>query len=416
MSASLRVFTWPQLLIFFCLALVACSLGTLLSYNGPLTTPAWHDWANGVCSSGPGVNDGAAHAPIIDIIRAALALVLVVFGFNRLSIIPSQDDKNDKRRLNWLPVLLPSVSARLRRTPSLAFEASFAFEKWVLLAFLLLAIVVIAISRPLDLLGVWVLKGSTQYSLLAQIGLLYSTDFSNVTRPYLFPYSLYILGLWYCMALPVLLAIIRSIKSDRLEYTRLQSALEVKPIGSLTDIPQNIAGTYERKCLECFDFINTIGKRYALFLLGVFVICFIQETRLSCSVLTGATDTGKLLLLLLTVASLGAMLFAYLRLHYDARKAGQAGINTISDALEKVPSREPDLRRATEVAEVIRKRDGLAELNAVIRGAGLVGLILGLIWKYVLHGSLCSIAYAILPDALVAAAAKLLQLKCIAPH
>src|SRR5579862_8121997 len=124
-SKPLRVFNWPKLLVFFGLALVACAIGTLFSYNGPLSSVGWHNWAISVCSSSAKSADGAAHAPIIDIIRACLAAVLSEFAFYRLSIIPGGGNADDQRRLNWFPVLLPKGARGLRGTPSTAFEASF---------------------------------------------------------------------------------------------------------------------------------------------------------------------------------------------------------------------------------------------------------------------------------------------------
>jgi hypothetical protein len=412
---SLARFSWNQLLLLLATGVVACTVGTFFSYNGPLSSPAWQDWVNQQCSSRPGAHDGTTYGPVIDVIRAVLAAGLTVFAFYRLSIIPTGRAPTKQRPLNWIPVLRAADAERLGGEPDLQFEAGFGFEKWLLAGFLVLAVLVITIDRPLEFLGE--IGHATASSLFGNVGLLYSADFAGVTKTYLFPYSLYIMGLWYFMALPVLLALIRRIRYDMFDYAQLSAALVVPEGVQAAGLAHNAVGLYERKCFACFGFTTDIGKRYALFLIGVVLLCYFEQVRLQCSVLAGATDTGKLLLLLLSVSSFAAVIYTYLRLHYEVRVKAQLGVTTLSDALERDETRAQELRDATDLAEKIRQKEGLAEFSSIVGGGGLVGIIAVLFWKIVLHGDLCTTAYAIFPNALVQQIAKVFQLQCpLPPH
>jgi len=139
--------------------------------------------------------------------------------------------------------------------------------------------------------------------------------------------------------------------------------------------------------------------------LGLLVILYIQRTQLSCSVFPSSADLGKVFLLFFTASTLWIMLFAYLRLYSEVRERAQAGINKISDALEQDRAREADLRDATALLESVRSKDGVDELKKVVGGTGIIAIVGGLFWTYLLKQHLCVAAYLILPDWIVQHAA-----------
>lgn len=342
-----------------------------------------------------------------------LAAAAALFAFYRLSIIPASKTSGEPRPLNWLPVLRRETERRVRQTPSMTFVAWFSFEKWLLAAVLTVAVFSIVVVRPVDFLGQAPgVTVPTHANYVQRIGLAYSVDFANVTRPYLFPYSLYILGLWYCIVLPVLLALIRSIRYDSLDYSRLRSALVVDSATFGSPLPQNAVALYRRKVLDSFEFIHAVAKRYALFMLPIIALGYIEEYYLSCSVLAGASDAGKWALLILSISSLGAVLYLFLRLHYIVRRVSLVGIDQISDTAATQPERASELTEATTLAEEVRKREGVWELVVFFRGAGIVGVVGGLLWTTFFAHKICVGAKVILPDSLVEAVANFFGHPC----
>jgi hypothetical protein len=214
------------------------------------------------------------------------------------------------------------------------------------------------------------------------------------------------------MAVPVLLGLLRSVKFDFAKYRRLRAALEPGELPTVNDLPHNTIAVYQRKCLDTFAFIDEAGQRYGLILLGVVVLGYTEETRLSCSVLTGATNTGKWLLLLLSVSSFVAIVYGYLKLHYIVRRVAQAAISGFSNLLAADEAREAELNEATALSETVRKRDGLRELVELAGKASFVGVVGTVIWQHVMHENACGLAYAIFPDSLVDKVASIFKLSC----
>lgn len=368
------------------------------SYNGPLTSTAWRDWIILKCSSGTGNTDGAIFGPIKDAIRAVLGLTLAIIGFSTLRIIP-RAGADAGRALNWRPFSKPDT----------AFEKKFQYERWAIIAALVVACIVIAVFRPLDFWTHAEVVKPPGLSYLDQVRALYTSVFQQVTRPYLFPYSLYILALWCALALPLILAFLRSIFYDPIQYRQLLTRLSVQ-CGATQ--PANIVATYERKSQDAFDFVGRTARNYVVFLIGVLFLAYIQQDFLGCSVLSGAEDAGKLVLLVFSLTSLAAVLVWYLRYYAQLKATALAGIAAISDDLERDQSRDDDLHDANELAESIRQRDGFRLLTTLFTGGGVVAIVFALVWKYILGQNLCWAADGIFPSWMVNWVAKLFQTHC----
>jgi hypothetical protein len=407
-ASSLPSFGWTQLLLFLAVAVVVGSICTYCSYNAPLTSFAWNSWIIKHCSS-QGQQNGALLGSIKDVIRLVLAMGVCVVGFRVFRVFTSGDD-SERERLNWLPALRTTAQLRLqgKGTP---FQQRFGFEKWVLAGALLLAAAEITYLRPIDFWQTYDTSFPLHAGFLKYVTGLYGAQFAEITKPYLFPYAVYILALWYCVALTTFIALVRSIVGDRIEYLKRVDSLEIGP-PLADDKLQNVVPAYERTSLGSFDFVDAVAKCYAIFLVAVLFIAYVQYDLLSCSVLPTASNQGKELLLLLSFSSFVAVVYLYLRLYYQVRMKSLVTIERISDALQKQPALQTQLRDANQLAETVRSKDGFQRLYTLFFGGGAVAVLLGLIWKYVLHQSFCGAANAIFPSWLVNSVATLFQQKC----
>ncbi|HEY6326652.1 MAG TPA: hypothetical protein VIW73_09110 [Candidatus Cybelea sp.] len=397
-SDARRTFSWPQLLVFLGVAVGVGSAAAYFSYNGPLTSTAWRDWIILKCSSAPGNTDGAIFGPIKDVIRAVLALLLAIIGFTTLRIIP-RTAADGGRALNWRPFSKPANP----------FEKNFAYEKWAIIAAVVLACLVIGVFRPLDFWSHSEVVKPAGLSYVDQVRALYTSVFAQVTRPYLFPYSLYVLALWCALALPVILAFLRSVFYDPVQFRQLLNRLNAQPGAAQ---PANVVATYERKSQDAFDFVGATARNYVVFLIGVLFLAYIQQDFLGCSVLSGAEDAGKLALLVFSLTSLAAVLVWYLRYYAELKATALAGIAAISDDLERDQNRDQDLHEANGLTESIRQRDGFKLLTTLFTGGGVVAIVFAVVWKYILGQNLCWAADGIFPSWMVNWVARLFQTHC----
>jgi hypothetical protein len=345
-------------------------------------------------------------------IRLVLAAAVSLIGVQMFRVFaPDFTERRQRPGLNWIPSLRPLSEPPSVSSPT-AFQSRFSFEKWVLLVFLLLGVVQITYARPLNF---WHDYNPKQFPLGAgtfqYLYGLYTTQFAEITRPYLFPYSFYILALWYCIALFTLLLLIRSVVADLLEYRRQVALLRLPPIPDAEADLQNYVETYERRSLSAFDFVDTVAKCYGFFFLSVIVIGYLEQNLLSCSVLQGAADLGKTLLLTLSLSSLVIITLSYLRSYYIIRTRSLASVSEIGDALEAHAQLHAQLHAANQLAETVRAKDGLRTLAGLFTGTGVIAVVFSFFWNSVMNHDFCGVANALFPGRLVQYISTLFQLK-----
>jgi hypothetical protein len=351
-------------------------------------------------------------------IRLALAGGVSLLGFQMFRVFASDfTERRQRPILSWFPSLrrLAAQQLRSRGTP---FQQIFWFEKWLLLGFLVFGLTQIAYFRPLNFWHDYH-PGPHSYhpghfpphaDMVHYLGALYTTQFLEITKPYLFPYSVYILALWYCIALATLLVLVRSIVADLLEYRRQVALLRLPLVPETEAELENYVEKYERQSLGAFDFIDTFAKCYGFFFLSVVVIGYVEQDLLSCSILQSASDLGKALLLTLSCSSLIIITVSYLRSYYIVRTQSLATVSTLSDALEARTQLHAQLHAANQLAESIRAKDGLKTLAGLFTGTSVVAVVLSFFWKSVMKGNFCLAANALLPTWIVQRIGELFQL------
>jgi len=301
-----------------------------------------------------------------------------------MAIVPTGSAKGEDRRLNWLPWTRKGLDGELP-SDEFPFAKHSRFEPALLLAFAVPAATIILIARPYEFLleyryGDY--SGSFDpihfFNLLPE---LYSTSFFDITRPYIFPYSLYILGLWYFMALPVLICIIRSIRFDFDSYRDKERHLASPAFEEGTTPAGNAIDDSRFEFTKAFTLIDDLGKRYASILAAMILLCYLEQLRLTCSVLQGASDEGKTALLLISASSVGALCYSYLFAHYRIRSAASRRLDALASILRKDPTRGDDLRDCSELLMFVKSKDGVKELWTFGGFAGAFGLIYGFLWN-----------------------------------
>src|SRR5215472_6258692 len=174
--------TWLEVVVWFVAILVLSTLGTYLSYHGPLSSDTMRAWGN-----------RQAMNPVnMDVVRLVLGLLAALYIIWGMGVFSSK--REGRQRL--------LLSLPLRR-----------YEWWVCAVGTGLLLVFALVFQPR--------YGFRQDLVRLKIDVPANT-FTQITRPYL-AYAVYMAGLWLGVVLPVFLLLVRSIALDRAEWRRWQA-------------------------------------------------------------------------------------------------------------------------------------------------------------------------------------------------
>ncbi len=306
-----------------------------------LRSPAWLIWS---------IRD----AWIVDIVRLLTAAALSLFALWNLRVFPSERVAPQERRV---------VLGRIQRA-----------EKLTVIG--LLVILTAAVFLPL---------ARSFIDGLPSKGYKGPFDFRAIYLPY-FPYLLYVFAIWVGLVLPLLVALVRTLRADwaRWESVRekLQAAFALTPGDHVTSKDELNAAEFAMQNYTVR--LKAVAERYVPLLLAVALALLAeQRTALHGSTTGVATEFGKAFLWLLLAPSLFACIavvaFGYqnalLRVERSLRSQVERAIAAKDSIAETLLGKRTELiweRSTAGFLFSILKSGGISIPLAI----GLLGLIL----------------------------------------
>ena len=239
-----------SLLLWYFIVLLFSILETYLAYNEPFGSEAWQIWSQ-----------AGKNAWIKDSIRGtAITLVSLFFLWN-LNVLAAWRSEPE----SYYPI----------------FRLAF-YEKVIIIAFLSLLLILQFSYLREDFIHNLPSKG---YPSITDKPEMYSFD--KITLPY-FPYSLYSIGLYIGIMLPVLLCFIRRISFDKNIFSRAKkdlenlSQLDAKSVESFTIFRFK---QFELAFQNYVILLKNLSERYLPLILGTAIFLIIEQ-------ITSSKDTA----------------------------------------------------------------------------------------------------------------------------
>lgn len=327
---------WRTILLWYAGAVAVAALGSYLAY-GPLTSDSWHRWAVWT-----GVN-----VVFLDVSRVLMAGALALFALHNLDVIPNLASK--RRPINGL---------RLQR-----------YEKVMLGLFAALLVFAAYYRLPKNF--------EHDYDVLIRTGYVAPAvpdplSFGQIFGPY-YPYSLYVIGLWIGIVLPVLMFFIRSIRNDREAYEKTRRVLDV--VVPDTAITRATVARYVIAANDVFALLKEMAGRYVPLFLAVITVTLVEElTPLKRSVLEASADFGKLLLWMLWLPSFGFAVGLFSVVYDSEVKHAKNTLSLLIARLQDMPAKSRELADATKALREIGDRETSVKAMADIAKMGSVGV------------------------------------------
>jgi hypothetical protein len=292
----------PRTVIFYYAAvLVACALGTVLAYVGPLSSEAWQCW------SGSG-------AWKRDVLRALVASFLCYFGLVQMGVIAGVSPKaKDVRRL-------------------------FPDERWEWGIFLgLVALLLVVLFKT----GTTFLRDLPPHCK-PDVG----DEFQQIWKPYI-PYLVYATGLWFGIIWPVFLCLLRCIGRDIEWYRDATDGLDKSLPQEKTSVRELTAEAFDKLIVafqDCVGGLKGMSERYlSILLIVVLALLYEQLTPSHETVTRQAVEWGKIALWLLLGPSLLIFLIFVASGYQEFARKVESGLHIFSDALTRSHKHESGL-------------------------------------------------------------------------
>lgn len=219
-------------------------------------------------------------------------------------------------------------------------------------------------SMPLSL------ESKTNLSSLAAGRLAHRENrsyFSEIWRPYLFPYSLYSIGLWLFIIYPVILYMVRSVKQDRSRFSAASVSRPIPPTSAST----NSLAEYQKAAEHRLDAIRDVVSRY---LAVFFVVCLVATVEFGVSYirtssLPEAATFGQIDLIVIWLSCLAIAAFVAV-LYFIEYRYAFAGFESLEDI--STGKLYQDVRTSK-----LSFREQYSSIKLVVTGGVAAGLLAG---------------------------------------
>ena len=328
--------TWLEVVVWFSAILVVSTLGTYLSYHGPLSSETMRAWGNRQPMN-----------PVnMDVLRLVLGFLAALYILWGMGVFSSKREGRERLLLS-----LP-----LRR-----------YEWWACVLGTGLLLVFALVFQPL--------YGFRQDLVRLRIEVPANT-FQQITRPYL-AYVVYMGGLWLGVVLPVFLLLVRSISLDRAEWRRWQTvvAADRRDFDITPPTFQGYVADLENYIL----FIKDVVERYFPVFLAVITLLVLEQfSALASSSTPMAADVAKTLLWLVWMPAAGLSVYILAKAYEDALAVAKSDLGAFIERLRSYPDRHELLDRVIEKrGELDRKRGPVTFLFSVFTGGRVMVYALG---------------------------------------
>jgi len=310
-------------LLWFLLVLVVSTLGTYFSYHGVFSSEASRQWAK----------HQRANPITMDVSRVLLsagAALLIVWNLGVFNA----------RRTSEEPDLL---CIALRR-----------YERWIF-----------GIVTTLLLASAFVFQPLYGFKKeVIDLGLPSQPAFDQLVKPY-FPYTLYMLGLWVGIVLPVFLVFIRSLVSDVDRGKRSREVLGTNR-GDV-NVTQLVFQQFVADFEDYFIFLKEAAERYlSVFLLLIIVLWVEQITPLESSATHFASEIVKTILWVFWIPAMLLSVYLLVKVYDDARSPVMSVLSAFAKNLRNEPDKHELFTRVIDKRIELSDRGGATFLKTVV--------------------------------------------------